>query len=134
MPDSPATTFDFYADNTLSSRVSRMDALFPESAPNAPAAPALRQVWLGSRAANLRLRPPDSSNFITVQITGTAAENIRLATTQQGLASATPGAALSLPDPIRAPIPLWLQLTATPLAVGVYPASLTLTALEEQRP
>jgi hypothetical protein len=124
------TTFNFYADATLSSRVTGVAALFPDTGNTV----AQRQVWLGSRTAGRVLTAPEGGSVITVSLAGAAATRIRLGTTAQASLNATAGAPLELTPPTRAPRALWLTLDATGQDVGSQTATLSLAAIEEQLP
>jgi hypothetical protein len=122
------TTFNFYADANLSSRVTNITELFPDTGSTV----AQRRVWLGSRTTGRRLVAPDGTDTITVSLEGDAATRIRMGATAQTSLNATAGAPMELTPPIRAPRAFWLTLDATGQDIGSQAATLSLVAVEEQ--
>lgn len=88
--------------------------------------------WLGAQAASVVYRADSDPGVDPVVVSivdasggaGIAATAVRLATSQAGLGSATPGAALSLPATIAGgpagALAVWVRIDAPALAAGAH--------------
>lgn len=111
--------FALYADSGLTTLVgASLEAIYAIGG-----AAAKKTVWLGSTDAGQKLQKQSSPGVDAIAVTitdsntggGQPATAIRLATTEAGLLTATPGAALSLPHTITGGVAnakaIWLDFT-----------------------
>jgi hypothetical protein len=120
------TSFAFYNDATLASRVETLTLERPQFAPST------RRVWLASRETGRRLVPMTGETAIRVAASGELAAFVALADSINGLDIATPGAPLALGDAVTAATPIYLRLYPG-LPEGAANIPLSLAAIEERR-
>jgi hypothetical protein len=135
-------TFYIYTDAALTSVFSNYLTAVQNSDGSSP--PVDFQLWLGSTASGKKLQTETSpgTGLITASVTdlapssGHPASDIKLATTQGGLASATGGASLTLGSTILSGVgnaaTFWVRMTDSTHVAGVSTElSITFNALIE---
>lgn len=121
-------SFNLYADSGLTTLVgASLEAIFAIGG-----AAAKKTVYLGSTNAAIKLQRQTSPGVNPIQVDivdantggGQPDTAIRLATTEGGLASATPGGTLNLPNTINGGVSnakaIWLDFTDTGGVVGTF--------------
>lgn len=110
----------FYADSALSQPLDSTQVVFDREIGGDPVD---RAFYLGNPDSNLRYEADDGSGLITVGVTdsdpgsGWSATDIRLALSEAGLDSATPGEAVEITGPIQGGLsgakPVWVRFEGT---------------------
>lgn len=125
-------SFDFYLDSTLTQKVTALNPLAAAQDALGTLPPVDRQVWLGSTDTGLKARANSNPgvDMITVSVVDTAsgsgepATAVKLATSQGGLAGATPGASLTLGVQVNSgsanAVSFWVRLDDAVAVVGSY--------------
>jgi len=118
-----SASFSFYSDAALRHSITSLSLPLPTTAA------VTRQIWLASRLTGRRLEPPEGQSAIQIILDGPAAASVRLSTSLSGLASATPGAALSLGAMVSGATPFYASI-ATDVGDEPINATLSLSAQE----
>jgi hypothetical protein len=120
------TTFAFFNDATLASRVETLTLERPRFVP------VTRRVWLASRETGRRLVPPAGEAAVRVSVSGELAAHVALAGGIVELDAATPGEPLDLGEAVSAATPIYLRVFPG-LPEGEASIPLALAAIEERR-
>jgi hypothetical protein len=105
-----AITYAFFHDSALTEEITALNPITATQDENDTLAPVDVQIWFGSATAGSQVQADSDPGVDDIEVsiadsngaTGQTTTAIRLATSQPGLASATPGAALAIGTSVSA--------------------------------